>query len=72
MNKLVAVVGMSGAGKSVITEYLESLGFLESSIENGLYRTAPRNYIKRRLLGYAMSRKFNLARNTRFLSRGRF
>lgn len=53
-------------------KYLQSLGFLESSIEDGLYRTAPKNYIKRRLLGYAMSKKFNLARNTRFLSRGRF
>lgn len=27
MNKLVAVVGMSGAGKSVVTEYLEGLGW---------------------------------------------
>ena len=27
MNKLVAVVGMSGVGKSVVTEYLESLGW---------------------------------------------
>ena len=50
----------------------KGLGFLESSIEEGLYRTAPKNYIKRRLLGYAISKKFNLARNTRFLSGGRF
>ena len=27
MNKLIAVVGMSGSGKSVITEYLESIGW---------------------------------------------
>ena len=25
MNKLIAVVGMSGTGKSVVTEYLESI-----------------------------------------------
>lgn len=27
MNKLIAVVGMSGVGKSVVTEYLESIGW---------------------------------------------
>ena len=27
MNKLVAVVGMSGVGKTVVTEYLESIGW---------------------------------------------
>lgn len=27
MNKLVAIVGMSGSGKSVVSDYLESLGF---------------------------------------------
>ena len=27
MNKLVAIVGMAGSGKSVITEYLESEGW---------------------------------------------
>ncbi len=27
MNKLIAVVGMSGVGKSVVTEYLESKGY---------------------------------------------
>ena len=27
MNKLIAVVGMSGTGKSVVTEYLESLNY---------------------------------------------
>ena len=27
MNKLIAVVGMSGTGKSVVTEYLEGEGW---------------------------------------------
>ena len=27
MNKLIAVVGMTGSGKSVITDYLEKNGF---------------------------------------------
>ena len=27
MNKLIAIVGMSGSGKSVATDYLESIGF---------------------------------------------
>lgn len=27
MNKLIAIVGMSGTGKSVITDYLESIGW---------------------------------------------
>ena len=53
-------------------EYLENIGFLESSIEDGLYKTAPKNYIKRRLIGYAMSNKYNLARYTGVLSGRRF
>lgn len=53
-------------------KYLQSLGFLETSIEEGLYRTVPKNYIKRRLIGYTLSKKYNLARNTRILSRRRF
>lgn len=40
--------------------YLKSLGFLDSSIEDNLYRTIPKNYIKRRLIGYTLSRKYNL------------
>ncbi|MEG0994797.1 MAG: dephospho-CoA kinase, partial [Bacilli bacterium] len=27
MNKLIAIVGMAGSGKSIITDYLESKGF---------------------------------------------
>lgn len=41
--------------------YLKSLGFLDSSIEDNLYRTIPKNYIKRRLIGYTLSRKYNLS-----------
>ncbi len=40
---------------------LNSYGFLDSSIDNGLYKTAPKNYIKRRLVAYNLSKKFNLA-----------
>lgn len=40
--------------------YLKSLGFLDSSINEGLYKTIPKNYIKRRLIGNALSKKYNL------------
>lgn len=41
--------------------YLEELGFLNSSIDNGLYRTIPKNYIKRRLICSNLSRKYDLS-----------
>ena len=40
--------------------YLKNLGLLNSSIENGMYKSVPKNYIKRRLIGAQLSRKFNL------------
>lgn len=40
--------------------YLKSLGFLDSSIDEELYKTIPKNYIKRRLIGNALSKKYNL------------
>ncbi len=40
--------------------YLEKLGLLKSSIKNGLYRSLPKNYIKRRLVAYNLSKKYNL------------
>lgn len=40
--------------------YLKSLGFLNSSIEEGLYKSVPKKYIKRRLVAYSLSRKYNL------------
>lgn len=40
--------------------YLKSLGFLDSSIDEGLYKTIPKSYIKRRLIGKALSKKYNL------------
>lgn len=40
---------------------LKNLGLLDSSISDGLYRSIPQNYIKRRLIGNALSRKYNLA-----------
>lgn len=52
--------------------YLKNLGLLDSSIDAGLYRTVPKNYIKRRLVGSELSRKYNLAGIPRFLSRRRF
>lgn len=41
--------------------YLKSLGFIDNSIEAGLYRSIPQNYIKRRLIGHSLSKKYNLA-----------
>jgi len=41
--------------------YLKNLGLLDSSIDAGLYRTVPKSYIKRRLIGSELSRKYNLA-----------
>lgn len=40
--------------------YLQNIGLLDSSIDNQLYRTVPKNYIKRRLIGNALSKKYNL------------
>ncbi len=51
---------------------LRNMGFLDTSIELDLYRSVPRNYIKRRLIANCLSKKFNLARNSWFLSGGRF
>lgn len=39
---------------------LQRLGFLNSSINTGLYKSIPKNYIKRRIIGCELSRKFNL------------
>lgn len=41
-------------------KYLQRLGFLNSSIDDGLYRSIPKNYIKRRIVGAELARKFNL------------
>ncbi len=40
--------------------YLNSIGFLDSSIDNELYRSVPKSYIKRRLISYNMSKKYTL------------
>lgn len=42
-------------------QYLRSIGFLDGSIDEGLYRSVPKNYIKRRLIGKSLSKKYNLA-----------
>ena len=42
-------------------KYLSNIGFLNSSIEDGLYRSIPKNYIKRRLIAYNLSKKHNLS-----------
>lgn len=52
--------------------YLRNMGFLDTSIEIDLYRSVPKNYIKRRLIGNTLSKKYNLARNTWSISRRRF
>lgn len=41
--------------------FLRGLGLLDSSIDVGLYRTIPKNYIKRRIIGSELARKHNLA-----------
>lgn len=41
--------------------YLKGIGLLYSSIDEGLYRTIPKNYIKRRIIGSELARKHNLA-----------
>ncbi len=51
---------------------LLDMGFVNSSIENGLYRSIPKNYIKRRLICYNLAKKHNLERNTRIIPRRRF
>lgn len=38
MNKLIAVVGMAGSGKSVATDYLESIGWLKIYFGGVTYR----------------------------------
>lgn len=41
--------------------YLRNIGLLESSIEDNLYRSVPKNYIKRRLICNSLSKKYNLS-----------
>lgn len=41
--------------------YLRKIGLLDSSIEDNLYRTVPKNYIKRRLISHILSKKYDLA-----------
>lgn len=52
-------------------QYLKSLGFLDSTIDNQLYRTIPKKYIERRLIANTLKRNFNLGGIPRLLSRGR-
>lgn len=40
--------------------YLKNIGFLDGTIEDNLYKSIPKNYIKRRLIGNSLSRKYNL------------
>ena len=37
--------------------YLRNMGFLDSSIDAGLYKSIPKNYIKRRLICHNLSKK---------------
>jgi hypothetical protein len=52
--------------------YLEECGLLKSSIQNQMYRSVPKNYIKRRLVANALSKKYDLQGIPRILSRRRF
>lgn len=40
--------------------YLANMGFLDSTIENNLYKSVPKNYIKRRMIANSLSKKYNL------------
>lgn len=53
-------------------KYLVQLGFLESSIENNLYKTIPKNYIKRLLICNNLSKKYNLAGTPGFFQEENF
>ncbi len=41
-------------------QYLSSIGLLESTMEDNLYRTIPSNYMKRRLICHSLAKKYNL------------
>ena len=53
-------------------KYLNSIGFLDSSIENDLYKSIPKNYIKRRLIGCSLARECNLCGIPGFYQEGDF
>lgn len=42
-------------------DYLRNTGFLHTSIEKDLYKSVPKNYIKRRLICHKLSQQYNLA-----------
>lgn len=39
---------------------LRNMGFLDSTIEDNLYKSVPKNYIKRRMIANNLSKKYNL------------
>lgn len=41
--------------------YLRNMGFLDSTIEDNLYRSVPKKYIMRRIIAHNLSKKYNLA-----------
>lgn len=41
--------------------YLRKMGLLNNSIEDNLYRTVPKNYIKRRIIAHNLSKKYDLS-----------
>ncbi len=51
MNRLIAVVGMSGSGKSVVTEYLESVGWKKLYFGGITYKLMAEQGIERDLAG---------------------
>lgn len=52
-------------------KYLKNQGFLSSTIEEQMYRTIPKKYIRRRLVGNNLKRTYDLSGIPRILSRGR-
>lgn len=40
--------------------YLRNMGFLDSTIEDNLYKSVPKNYIKRRMIANNLSKKYKL------------
>jgi len=52
-------------------KYLEKLGLLKSSIEDQMYKSVPKEYIKKRLICNILKKKHDLPGIPRILPRGR-
>lgn len=52
--------------------YLKEQGFLDSTINKQMYRSVPKNYIKRRLVANSLKKRYDLSGIPRIFSRRRF